>query len=219
MHFFRFLNIVLLISAALASPSCNLEKIPDVGPFQCGQTIIDPRDGKSYKTVWIADDGSHNVDMPGRCWLAENLDFNTSNFHSNCYQEELTRCDTFGRMYNSLSLSSVCLNGWHLATTAEWSELFKTYGWTEVITGNGPIYSGDSTVFLPGGISKMDFLLGGSCFTGPDDCEGAGTNTGFWASDRFNNAFFSKFGSSSVFAIQFIENDTRYYIRCVRDSI
>ena len=212
---FLFFSLIL----AVTGMHCNLDRIDDAGPFVCGQNFTDPRDGKSYKTVWIADDGSHDLGKAGKCWLAENLDFNTANFHSNCYEEDITRCDTFGRMYNSFPLASVCLNGWHIATTTEWSELFKTYGWTEGITGNGPIYSGDSSVFLPGGISKMDFLLGGSCFTGPDDCEGDGMYTAFWASDRFYNASFSKSGNSSVFAIQFIENDLRYYIRCVRDSI
>ncbi|MEP6795999.1 MAG: FISUMP domain-containing protein [Saprospiraceae bacterium] len=197
--------------------SCNLDRIDNAGPFQCGQTIVDPRDGKSYKTIWIADDGSHNLSMPGKCWLAENLNFNTSNAFSNCYNEANVRCDTFGRMYNSLALASACLNGWHLATTTEWSDLFKTYGWTEIITGNGPIYSGDSLAFLPGGLSKMNFLMGGSCFPGPEACSDIGNSIGFWASDKFHNTFFNKSGSSSVFAIQFAENDQRYYIRCVKN--
>lgn len=209
---------LLIALGSFMGLNCNLDRIEDAGPFQCGQTFLDPRDGKSYKTVWIADDGSHNLSMPGKCWLAENLDFNTTNFNSNCYKNEPARCDTFGRMYNGLVLNNVCMNGWHVATAEEWSQLFLTYGWTELITGNGPIYNGDSITFLPGGLSKLDFLMGGSCLA-LDDCESAGQAIGFWASDKNSYAYFNEVGSSSVWSTAVIigATDLRFYVRCVKN--
>ena len=199
-------------------PSCDLDKIDDAGPFVCGQSIIDPRDGKSYETIWIAIDGSHNLSVSGKCWLAENLDFNTANFNSNCYNEEEANCTTFGHMYGELGLPTVCLNGWHIATSAEWSDLYKTYGWSEQFTGNGPIYSGDSTAFLPGGTTKLNLLMGGSCLA-IDDCEGLGSQVSFWATNGNSFTYFNQSGSSGVWSTGVIigNPDLRYYVRCVQN--
>jgi uncharacterized protein (TIGR02145 family) len=207
-HFFSLI-------IGLSFLSCNLDRVEDAGPFVCGQTITDPRDGKTYKTIWIAEDGSHDMNQPGKCWMAQNLNFNTSNFFSSCYQEIDSRCDTFGRLYSMQALPTACLNGWHIATPDEWKELYRTYGWTEVITGNGPLFSGDSTTFLPGGISRLDYLMGGEC-DGPADCLGLGETVGFWTSESQINSFFHISGSASVFSIQF-QSDWRYYIRCIQD--
>lgn len=212
----KFLFFALVLASI--SMHCNLDRIDDAGPFVCGQSFVDPRDGKSYKTVWIADDGSHDLSKAGQCWMAENLNFNTSNFGSDCFAQQAIQCDTFGRLYNETVLGNICMNGWHIATSTEWSNLFKRYGWTELFTGNGPIYSGDSSVFLPGGISKLNFLMGGSCLE-INDCEGIGDNTGFWATDENFFTFFGKSGNADVWTTAVIigDPDLRYYVRCVKN--
>lgn len=198
--------------------SCDLDRIDDEGPFVCGQIFLDPRDGKTYRTIWIADDGSHDLNKPGKCWMTENLEFNTSNFGTSCYATQPAKCDTFGRLYSSFVLSNVCMNGWHIATAEEWSDLYTTYGWTELITGNGPIYQGDSATFLPGGLSKLDLLMGGSC-SSLEECDGSGQNVSFWATDSESFSFFNRGGNSSVWstAVIFGATDPRFYVRCVQN--
>jgi uncharacterized protein (TIGR02145 family) len=206
-----FLGCMLMIG-------CDLERIPDAGPFVCGQDFIDPRDGKTYKTVWIANNGSHNVNLAGRCWYAENANFDTGNFFSSCYDENDNLCDSLGTVYHDFTRDNACPEGWHSATQAEWSALFKTYGWTEIFTGNGPLYSGPNAVFLPGGISQMDILMGGHC-EDIDSCVDLGTRVNYWASENFHTTSISPGGSASILLFQFINNDVRYYVRCVQDSI
>ena len=207
-----FLSTVLLLFA-----SCSLEEIPDAGPWECGQPFKDPRDGATYSTVWIADDGSHDETKPGKCWMVENLNFNTANFFSSCYGLTAGNCDIYGRVYSKQTLSNVCVNGWHVATAEEWKTLFQTYGLTEQLTGNGPIYSGSSAPFLPGGAAKTDFLMGGSCLA-EDNCDGLDESIGFWGgTDSF--AHFNKTGSSQVWSTAVIvgATDLRYYVRCIQN--
>ena len=189
-------NLLALITCIILF-SCNLERIPDAGPFQCGQEFIDPRDGKSYKTIWIANDGSHNLSVEGQCWFAENANFSTGNIFSSCYEETPNLCDSLGTLYHSFTSDDACPEGWHSATQEEWSFLFNAYGWTELLTGNGPIFSGNSATFLPGGSSGINFLLGGHCES-LSDCEGLGENVNYWASDQFHTAGFTGSGSASV---------------------
>ncbi len=210
-----------MITASLfifACPGCNLDEVPDTGAWECGQVFKDPRDGKTYKTIWIANDGSHDPNKPGKCWMVESLDFNTANFFSSCYGMADANCDLYGRVYSKQTLANVCTNGWHVATADEWKELFQTYGLTEQLTGNGPIYSGSATPFLPGGNTKLDFLMGGSCLA-DDDCSGLGDYVGFWGgTDAF--AGFNKSGSAQVWSTAVIQgaSDLRYYVRCVNDN-
>ena len=211
-------NSIFVLLACMLGMHCDLDRIDDAGPFVCGEKFTDPRDGKTYKTVWIANDGSHDLAKPGKCWMAENLDFNTANFHSNCYNQEVIRCDTFGHMYGGLALNNCCMNGWHVATTEDWNNLFLVYGWTQGFTGNGPIYFGDSTTFLAGGSSKLDFLMGGSCLD-PGNCEGSGESIGFWATDKNEFCFFNIQGSADVWSTAVIvgATDLRYYVRCIQN--
>ncbi len=79
-----------------------------------GGTMIDSRDGTSYKTIKI---GVLN-------WMASNLNYQTKN--SECVKDD--ECSKYGRRYTRDEALKVCPNGWHLPTKEEYSALKNNVG-------------------------------------------------------------------------------------------
>lgn len=106
---------------------------PDITPWKCGESILDYRDGKSYKTTLIGE----------QCWMAENLNIGTmliTNTYSTdndiiekfCYNNVESNCDVYGGMYQwnemmeyttTEGTQGICPDGWHLPTDLEWKIL------------------------------------------------------------------------------------------------
>ena len=95
--------LLLLIGWVLFSSSQPADSVK--GSF------TDERDGKTYKTVRVGN----------QTWMAENLNYNTSNSWCN-------ECETYGRLYNYQSALTACASGWHLPSDDEWSTLVSNCG-------------------------------------------------------------------------------------------
>jgi uncharacterized protein (TIGR02145 family) len=113
--------------------SCTFTVDVEQFVWQCGDTIIDSRDGKSYKTVFIG----------MQCWMAENLDvgnrIDVSNNQTNnsilekyCYNNLDTNCDSLGGLYQwdeimqystAEGIQGICPTNWHIPTDEEWKML------------------------------------------------------------------------------------------------
>ncbi|MCB9203762.1 MAG: hypothetical protein H6603_02190 [Flavobacteriales bacterium] len=139
----------------------------------CGgqTTFTDPRDGQTYNIVQIGN----------QCWFAENLNYAIGT--SLCYDNNITNCSTYMRLYDWQTALIACPNGWHLPTDAEWTiltdylggltlaggKMKSTTGWNVPNIGatNSSGFSG-----LPGGYRHIDGI----------GFYGIGTNGYWWSS-------------------------------------
>ncbi|MBN3034195.1 MAG: hypothetical protein JW861_01300, partial [Bacteroidales bacterium] len=100
------------------------------GPWECGNPMLDSRDGQFYTTV----------ETGTQCWMAGNLNIGTmipgtSNQTNNgtiekyCYDDNPAQCDEYGGLYQWDEMmryltipgfEGICPNGWHVPTDAEW---------------------------------------------------------------------------------------------------
>ena len=114
-----------------------------INTWNCGQTLTDTRDGKTYTTVQIG----------AQCWMAQNLNIgtklngvpqtNNDLIEKYCYNFLESNCDIYGGLYQwdeamqystSEGVKGICPAGWHLATDAEWT-ILTTYLGGESIAG------------------------------------------------------------------------------------
>lgn len=98
--------------------SFNIDGSTDKFSFSLSKTgtFTDSRDGKTYKYVAIGD----------QIWMAENLNYKTAN--SWCYDNNNSKCNTYGRLYNWEAAIQACPSGWHLPSDDDWEQLIDFLG-------------------------------------------------------------------------------------------
>ena len=100
--------IIAASSASVEPPSVN------------GNTMVDNRDGRSYKLQNVG----------GKLWMAQDLAFKTGN--SMCFDDNEAKCEEYGRLDAYVSAMKACPPGWRLPTRNEVTTLFAddTYPWS-----------------------------------------------------------------------------------------
>ena len=84
-------------------------------------SFIDTRDNQKYKYVNIG----------GKQWMAENLNFKTPN--SLTYNNKEKNGDAFGRLYNWEEAKCACPDKWRLPTEDEWKHLEAFIGLSSIV--------------------------------------------------------------------------------------
>ncbi len=102
------LIVYLVTITFLSSCACMVKKGSNV--------LKDKRDGQKYEIVTIGN----------QIWMAENIAYETEK--SSCYDGVPANGKEYGRLYTWEAAKTVCPDGWHLPTEAEWNTLLSQYG-------------------------------------------------------------------------------------------
>lgn len=109
-HIFTLLFTLLLTQAGIA---------------QSVDTLTDPRDGQTYKTMSFKDTSTGNTIT----WMAQNLNYKVQGSYA--YDDNENNRKKLGLLYTWEAAKKACPKGWHLATDSEWSMLVSEFGGKE----------------------------------------------------------------------------------------
>lgn len=184
--------------------------------------LIDPRDGKTYRTIGIWK----------QTWMAENMNYTDATEltvlrgRTWCYDDDPEKCNEYGTLYGCAAALEVCPDGWRLPVRADidsiiafyqnigWrrgTELRSATGWTDYDgeSMNGSDFSGFT--LLPSGVKKGDGLY-----------EGEGHEAWFWydtgcADDVRRYAVYANY--EGFFGYWYKDDaEAGYYVRCIKDE-
>ena len=151
----------------------------EVIEFQCGDTLIDYRDGQLYPTVLIG----------SQCWFAKNLNVgikinngsitpsDNEVIEKYCYNNDTNYCNTNGGLYdwNEMmqystieSSQGICPCGWHVPSDQELIKLEMTLGMDSATANLENTWRGTNqgTQLKAGGSSGYNALLSGRAIPG-----------------------------------------------------
>lgn len=137
-------------------------------------TTTDSRDNKTYKTVKIGD----------QVWMTENLNFKAKN--SFCYDNDISKCEKYGRLYTWEAAMKACPGGWHLPNNVEWTSLWDAVGGKNVAgkklkSKNGWERNGNGDDIFGFAIQAVGYRSDNGYF-------GEGEFAFFWSSIEYNSS-------------------------------
>jgi len=80
--------------------------------------FTDSRDGKKYRAVTIG----------GKRWMAQNLNYQPKSGNSWCYNDSVSYCDKYGKLYDWEAAKTACPPMWRLPTGKDWDGLDTAAG-------------------------------------------------------------------------------------------
>lgn len=170
--------------------------------------FTDPRDNQQYKWIKIGN----------QIWMAQNLNYNSSS-GSWCYDDNSANCTNFGKLYSFNAALTVCPNGWHLPSDAEWKNFeHATKGkGTNLNIGDIIVITGKSTDLQE--INKFNVILSGwRSYKG--NYYRMGFTTNFWTSTFESNryAWSRKIDDSNrrIYRDSY-DIESGFSVRCVKD--
>ena len=157
--------------SVIDSQSLSMPLAPDL--FRGIGSMIDPRDGQTYRTVSI---GSQK-------WMAENLKYKTD--ESYCLGDNDSNCTKYGRLYKWDAVKNACPTGWHVPIEKDWDLLFflvggAISGGTALKSKTGWLNHGNGTDDYGFSALPAGFRFGDGTYT--DD----GRFAFFWSSTEFS---------------------------------
>ena len=175
-------------------------------------TLTDARDNHTYKTL----------DIGGRTWMAENLNYQTAN--SWCGGGTGTiegDCSKYGRLYSWEATKNACPDGWHLPIQQEWNDLIKAVGESP---NSGKVlrsvsgWSDDGYATDEYGFTVLP--AGGRSGTG--EFSGLGDNAMFWTgTSSTDSVLIERLRESSSTVEEVIvarSYNSAFSVRCIQDT-
>jgi len=142
------------------------------GKAGSGASLVDKRDGKTYRTVVIGN----------QTWMAENLN---NDGGGKCYDNDPSNCAKYGRLYTWDEALAACPAGWHLPSDVEWTALVDYAGGRK--TAGKKLKSKTGWVNNGNGTDEHGFsaLPGGYCNSG-GNFYNAGKYGNWWSATEKN---------------------------------
>lgn len=192
-----FLYLLLIVSVHMSGQT-----------WECGDYLIDERDGQQYKTVQIG-----NI-----CWMAENLNIgtrldstvfpaNNDIIEKHCYRDDSSNCDVYGGLYhwdemlnyNFNNKVGICPEGWRVSGNEHFEYIVDLLGrWSPA----GGMLKDTSELWLSPNVgatneSGFSALPGGYVWELSQGYFDLHTNAYFWA----------PFSTNSVSRYVYLRND------------
>ena len=168
-------------------------------------TMTDSRDGQSYKTVTIGT----------QTWMAQNLNYKTTN--SYCYDDKVSNCTKYGRLYTWDATTTACPSDWHLPTKAEFETLIAAVGGESTAgkmlkTTSGWGSDGNGVDDYSFSVLPAGYKINAGSF------ENEGDFTYFWTSTETNSSKAYVMGLSFSRDAGLIDADKNYgySVRCIK---
>ena len=192
-------------------------------------TLVDPRDGRHYKTVTIGK----------QTWMAENLNYATAN--SYCYKDVADSCAKYGRFYTWAAamdsvyilrtsgyecgfdrkcsmikqVQGVCPNDWHLPTQKDWLDLINEVGGAS--KANNVLKSKTGWLGIGNGTDDFGFAALPAGDKDLDDRFLIGNDAAFWSSTGGTlNAYYMGLEHNKV-NVESISKVRGLSVRCVKN--
>lgn len=146
-------------------------------------TFVDPRDGKTYKTVPI---GKNE-------WMAENLNYEMEG--SYCYDDADSNCTKYGRLYTYYAALEACPQNWALPNHDAWELL--------VNATSGEIYTSTSGWNNYNGVDYygLSLIPAGQRTSNSNHYESLGRSAELWSSTQYGG--FNRADSNSAVRVSF----------------
>jgi len=133
----RFLLAACIALALAFTFSCSSDSSDDPLPVQSsssddGGSSSSSSGGNSSSSdgaqvgIGCGIQGYNTVQIGDQLWMAENLNCDVSG--SECYDDDPSNCEVYGRLYTWEAAMSVCPSGWYLPSNADWDELMDAVG-------------------------------------------------------------------------------------------
>jgi len=207
----KLLLTTAAVAAAIGLAGCGKkEPVPETP-----NTFTDTRDGQTYKTVKIGK----------QTWMAQNLNYKTDS--SWCYNDSLSYCQKYGRLYSWNAAKMACPTGYHLPSLGEWDSLAQSVGggqWKDYWVGAGMMLKAKSGWKEYSGNESDDF--GFSALPSGEYSDGNfydADDDGFWwtATEHGNDDAYGRciyyVHASDDLSLCKETKSTGYSVRCVAD--
>lgn len=156
-------------------------------------TLVDSRDGKTYKTVQVGE----------QTWMAENVNYKTKE-GSHCFD-----CKKYGRLYEWNAAQDACPEGWHLPTKKEWKNFYSHLTHPEMLKA-----SSDWTNYNSNDIDYYGFSVLPAGRYDDGNLKDRGNYAQFWSADVNEGPYFVPGNNTNWSKIS--GGDAAVSVRCIQ---